>query len=83
LTVSTEGGNVAETTYRGFAPYIQMVDSGELKPGQTIAVGPVDYVVLPPDLSGKQPVYRASEHPESRRNVRNLLKNKEWYVKEA
>ena len=72
---------IIETMFQGFAPYIEMFDSGEIEPGQTIVVGVCHYTVLPFDPKDKHPVYRVEGSFETKHNIRNLLKNEEWSIK--
>ena len=76
--------------FQGFRPYIDMFNSGQLKPGQTIVVvygeqSQQQYQVLPLDPQGRHPIYRISGtggFADPPRNVKNFLQKREWYVKE-
>ena len=72
--------------FQGFKPYIAMFDAGQLVPGQTIVdVRSIhlEYQVLPLDPQDRHPVYRVLGQYDIKHNVKNFLKNLEWYVKET
>ena len=71
-----------------------MFDAGQIKPGQAIAVVGVEYhpyqvadlqyQVLPADSYNRRPVYRVLYAGTGEKfNVKNLLKDKKWYVEET